>query len=105
MTGDLRVTTAHLLELAAKQRHAASEIKSAAQLADGVDTSVRLTHGVISWSTAGAVEAVLNARRSADTSIEGVSEGMADSLESAAAAYDRIDGMVGGRLDDRMQPR
>jgi hypothetical protein len=105
MSGDLRVTTAHLRELAAKQRQAATEIGSAAEVADGVDTSVRMTHGVISWSTAAAVEAVQNARRVAGSGMEGVSEGMADTLDASAAAYDRIDGLAGGRLGDQMQPR
>jgi hypothetical protein len=105
MSGDLRVTTAHLRELAAKQRQAATEIGSAAVVADGVDTSVRMTHGVISWSTAAAVEAVQNARRAAGSRMERVSEGMADNLDASAAAYYRIDGLAGGRLGDQMQPR
>jgi hypothetical protein len=105
MSGDLRVTTAHLRELAAKQRQAATEIRSAADVAEGVDTSVRVTHGVIAWSTAAAVEAVQKARRAAGAGVEGVSEGMADRLEVSAAAYDHIDGLAGGRLDDQVRPR
>jgi hypothetical protein len=105
MSGDLRVTTAHLRELAAKQRQAATEMRSAAEVADGVDTSVRETHGVIAWATAAAAEAVQNARRAAGSAVEGVSEGMADNLNVSAAAYDRIDGLAGGRLGDQIQPR
>ena len=91
MSGDLRVATAHLRELAARQRQAATEIRSAAEVADGVDTSVRVTHGVISWSTATAVEAVQHARRAAGSGMEGVSDEMADKLDASAGAYDRID--------------
>jgi hypothetical protein len=105
MSGDLRVTTAHLRELAAKQRLAASEIRSAAQVADGVDTSVRVTHGVISWATAAAVEAVQNARRTAGSEMEGVSEEMADNLDLSAAAYDRVDTLASSRLGGRMHTR
>jgi hypothetical protein len=105
MSGDLRVTTAHLRELAAKQRQAATEMRSAAEVAEGVHSSVRMTHGVISWSTAAAVETVQNARRAAGAGVEGVSQGMADRLDVSAAAYDRIDAAAGGRLGDQMQPR
>jgi hypothetical protein len=105
MSGDLRVTTAHLRELAVKQRQAAAEISTAAEVADGVDTSVRETHGVISCATAAAVEAVQNARRAAGSEMEGVSEEMADNLELSAAAYDRVDALAGSQLGGRMQIR
>jgi Excreted virulence factor EspC, type VII ESX diderm len=105
MSGDLRVATAQLRELAAKQRQAATEIRSAVEVADGVDTSVRVTHGVISWSTAAAVEAVQNARRAAGSGMKGVAEEMAEKLDASAGAYDTVDGMAGGRLGDRMQTR
>jgi hypothetical protein len=102
MSGDLRVATAQLRELAAEQRHAATEIRSAVEVADGVDTSVRVTHGVISWSTATAVEGVQNARRAAGSGMKGVAEEMADKLDASAGA---CDGMAGGPLGDRMQTR
>jgi hypothetical protein len=105
MSGDLRVATAQLRELAAKQRQAATEIRSAVEVADGVHTSVRVTHGVISWSTAAAMAAVQNARRAARSGMKGVAEEMADKLDASAGAYDRVDGMAGGRLGDRMQTR
>jgi hypothetical protein len=105
MSGDLRVATAQLRELAAKQRQAATEIRSAVEVVDGVHTSVRVTHGVISWSTATAVAAVQNARRAAGSGMKGVAEEMADKLDASAGAYDSVDGMAGGRLGDRMQTR
>ena len=105
MSGDLRVTTAHLRELAAKQRQAAAEMRSATEVVDGVDTSVRMTHGVIAWSTAAAVEAVQNARRTAGTRVKEVSDEMADKLDASAAAYDRIDEVAGVRLYGQMRPR
>ena len=106
MSGEaLRVTTAHLRELAAKQAQAAAEITSATEVVDGVDTSLRISHGVIAWSTAGAVEAIQRARRTAGNEMAAVSNGMSENLTAAAAQYDQIDGAIGGRLDQEMRPR
>jgi hypothetical protein len=72
---------------------------------EGVDTAVRISHGVIAWSTAAAVEAIQSARHgSADAMAEG-SEGMRDRLFDAATRYDRVDGAMGVRLDAVMPPR
>jgi hypothetical protein len=72
---------------------------------DGVDTSLRLTHGVIAWSTAGAVEAIQHARRGAGNDIAALSTGMSESLTDAARHYDRVDGAMGGRLGQEMRTR
>jgi Excreted virulence factor EspC, type VII ESX diderm len=106
MSGEaLRVTTAHLRELAAKQAQAAAEITSATEVVDGVDTAVRTSHGVIASSTAGAVEAIQHARRAAGSEIAVVSKGMSETLADAADQYDRVDGVMGGRLDQEIRPR
>lgn len=106
MSGEaLRVTTAHLRELAAKQAQAAAEITSGSEVVDGVDTSVRVSHGVIAWSTAAAVEAIQHARRSAGNGMAAVSNVMSENLGDAASRYDQIDGAMGGRLDQEMGPR
>jgi hypothetical protein len=106
MSGDeLRVTSAHVRELAAKQGQAAAEIRSATEVVHAVDTSVRMTHGVIAWSTAGAVEAAQAARRTAGGGMEAVSEDLNNKLGAAAAAYDEIDRAMGARLDGQMPPR
>ena len=106
MSGEaLRVTTAHLRELAAKQAKAAAEITSATEVVDGVDTSMRTTHGVIAWSTAGAVEAIQHARRTAGNQIAAVSTGMSENLTEAASQYDRADGAIGGRIGQQMRIR
>lgn len=73
MAGDLRVATAHLHELSAKQGQAASSLATATGVVDGVDASVRITHGPISSSTAAAVTAALKARRAAGTGMARVS--------------------------------
>ncbi len=106
MSGEaLRVTTAHLRELAAKQAQAAAEISSATEVVDGVDTAMRTTHGVIAWSTAGAVEAIQHARRAAGNEIAAVSTGMSENLADAARQYERVDGAMGGRLGQQMRTR
>lgn len=106
MSGEaLRVTTAHLRELAAKQAQAAAEITSATEVADGVGTSVRKSHGVIAWSTAGAVEAIQQARRGAGNIMAAACNAMSEKLLVAAAQYDQLDGAAGGRIDQEMRPR
>jgi Excreted virulence factor EspC, type VII ESX diderm len=106
MSGEaLRVTTAHLRKLAAKQAQAAAEITSATEVVDDVDTSVRVSHGVIAWSTASAVEAIQHARRTAGNGIAAASNGMSENLAEAASRYDQIDGAMGRPLDQEMRPR
>ncbi|MUL82865.1 MULTISPECIES: ESX-1 secretion-associated protein [unclassified Mycolicibacterium] len=99
MAGDLRVATAHLYELSAKQGQAATSLTVATGVVDGVDSSVRLTHGPISSSTAAAVEAALNARRAAGTGMARVSQDLGDKLTRAASGYDRTDATMGGALN------
>src|ERR1700749_3648100 len=66
MSGDeLRLTTADLGDLAAKQDRAAHGILSAVNLTKGTDAAVRNTHGPIASASADALVAVLAARRNA----------------------------------------
>ncbi|MBS1696731.1 MAG: ESX-1 secretion-associated protein [Actinobacteria bacterium] len=102
MSGDLRVTTAHVRELAAKQGQAAAEITSATEMVDGIDSRVRWTHGVIAWATAGAVEAAQQARRDAGATMSTASSELADRLAVAATRYDAIDAAMRAKLDDQM---
>ncbi|MDV3123329.1 ESX-1 secretion-associated protein [Mycobacterium sp. 21AC1] len=105
MSGDLRVTTAHLRELSAKQGQAAAELTTAVEAVTGVDTSVRWTHGPISWSTAAAVEAVQQARRAAASAMASVSTDLGQKLTTAASHYDRSDSTAAGALDATVQSR
>jgi ESX secretion-associated protein EspC/F len=106
MSGEaLRVTTAHLRDLAVKQQKAATEIRGATHVIEGVDTAVRISHGVIAWSTAAAVEAIQNARQSSGNAMAEASEGMRDRLFDAATRYDQVDGAMGAHLDSVMRPR
>ncbi|ODR23405.1 ESX-1 secretion-associated protein [Mycolicibacterium porcinum] len=98
MAGDLRVATAHLHELSAKQGQAASSLATATGVVDGVDASVRITHGPISSSTAAAVTAALTARRAAGTGMARVSRDLGEKLTRAAGGYDRTDSTMAGAL-------
>lgn len=91
MSGDLRVTTAHLRELSEKQGEASTKLSSATAVVDGVDTSVRWTHGPVSFATASAVEAAQNARRAAGTGMAAVSDDLSEKLTTAAGRYDQTD--------------
>ena len=104
MSGDeLRVTTAHLGELAVKQGRAAGEIRSAAVLAEGADGAVRNTHGSIASASAGALAAVLVARRSAGAKMAAISDDLCDKLTEAAKRYDKVDDAMSGNLGQQVQ--
>jgi Excreted virulence factor EspC, type VII ESX diderm len=104
MSGDdLRVTTAHLGELAVKQGRAAAGIRSAVILAEGADAAVRSTHGSIASASAGALAAVLVARRSAGAKMAAISDDLCDKLTEAAKRYDQVDDVMSGALGGQMQ--
>jgi hypothetical protein len=106
MSGDdLRVTTAHLVELAVEQVRAAADIRSATTAVEGVDAAVRRTHGVIASATAGAVSQILTARRAAGTKMATISDELGGRLAQAARRYDEIDVSMGRTLDEQVQPR
>ncbi|OMB99277.1 hypothetical protein A5733_00985 [Mycobacterium sp. NS-7484] len=98
MSGDLRVATAHLQELSVRQGEAASGLALATAAVEGLDASVRMTHGPISSSTATAVEAALTARRAAGNGMARVSQDLGDKLTRAASGYDRTDSAMGDAL-------
>lgn len=91
MSNDLRVATVHLRELSAKQGQVSHELTAATAVVEGVATAVRGTHGSISWSTAGAVEAAQTARRAAGTGMARVSDNLSEKLTGAAGRYDNTD--------------
>lgn len=100
----LHVTTAHLRELAAKHSQAAAEVTLATELVSGVSGAVRASHGVIAWSTAGAIEAIELARRAAGNSMARDSDAMGEKLTSAAGRYEAVDRDSGGRIDQQVRP-
>ena len=104
MSGDdLRVTTAHLVELAVEQARAASETRAATLVVEGVDAAVRSTHGVIASATASAVEDAVSARRNAGRKMAAISDDLCGKLSDAARRYDQIDDAMGSALDGQVQ--
>jgi Excreted virulence factor EspC, type VII ESX diderm len=100
---DLRVTTAHLGDLAVHQGRAAAEIRSARLAAEGVDAAVRSTHGSIASATVSALEAALSTRHSAATRMAAISDELCDKLTGAAKRYEMTDDAMGSALDAEMQ--
>ncbi len=104
MSGDdLRVTTAHLGELAVKQGRAAVGIRSTTIAAEGAEAAVRSTHGCIASASVSALAAVLAARRSTGTRMAAISDNLCDKLADAAKRYDQVDEAVSGTLGPQMQ--
>ncbi|MCV7206094.1 ESX-1 secretion-associated protein [Mycolicibacterium peregrinum] len=98
MAGDLRVATAHLHELSAKQGEAATGLTVATGVVEGVDTAVRMTHGPISSASAAAIARAVNARRTAVTGLASVSRDLGSKLSRAAGGYNRTDSTMSGAL-------
>ena len=103
MAGELRVATAHVHELSAKQDRAAAGVTAAVGIVEGVDAAVTTTHGRISAATSAAVTAVLTARRAAGTKTAHVSQELGTKLTRAGSAYDRTDTSMGGALDGNVR--
>jgi hypothetical protein len=104
VSGDeLRVTTAHLADLAVKQGRAAAGIRSAITLVEDADSAVSRTHGAIASASASALTAVLAARSNAGWRMAAISDDLCDKLTGAANRYDRADGAVSGVLRTSMQ--
>ncbi|KRE27312.1 hypothetical protein ASG82_12870 [Mycobacterium sp. Soil538] len=94
----LEVTTAHLRELAAKHGQAVAEMTSATAAVAGVDTRIRMSHGVVAWSTAAALEAIQQARADAAASVAGESRALEENLTCAAHRYESTDQASAERL-------
>ncbi|WP_099040477.1 ESX-1 secretion-associated protein [Mycobacterium neglectum] len=106
MSGDdLRVTTAHLNELTVQQVRAAADTRSATAATEGLDAAVRSTHGIIASATAGALSAVVAARRSAGMKVATISDDLGHKLTDAAQRYDQSDDVMGRALDGQVRHR
>ena len=104
MSGDdLRVTTAHLGDLAVKQARAAVEIRSATMLPEGAEAAVSSTHGSVASASASALTAVLAARRNAGAKLAAISDELCDKLAHAAKRYEQADEAMSGTLRTQMQ--
>jgi hypothetical protein len=105
MSGDdLRVTTAHLVELSVQQVRAAADIRSATFAVEGVGAAVRGTHGLIASATATAVSDAVAIRRGSGEKVAAVSDELGDRVAEAARRYDRIDDASGRTLEGQVLP-
>ncbi|MGE2737406.1 type VII secretion target [Mycolicibacterium vaccae] len=100
----LHVTTEHLRTLADRHEQASAELTAAGGLVGAVDTRLRTTHGVIAWSTAGAVATLQQSRQRAAERLAARSEALSDGLLWAAIRYRSADDNSGADVA-RQMPR
>jgi hypothetical protein len=99
----LHVTTAHLHELAGRHVQAAGEMTSATELASDVGSRIRQSHGVVTSSTASAVEIIQEVRRAAGHGIARDCRLLGDGLIAAARRYDDTDDASESSLRQQMR--
>ena len=105
MSGELRVITSHVLELAQMQATAAEQILAAATASHGVSTSMAVNHGTVCATSTAAVAAAEAARAAACAGLNSVSTSLSSRLGLAASQYDQSDTQEAGKLGKEMQPR
>ncbi|MEW2482224.1 ESX-1 secretion-associated protein [Mycobacterium sp. NPDC049093] len=105
MSGELRVITSHVLELAQMQATAAEQILAAASASHGVSTSMVVNHGVVCSAANAAVAAAEAARAAACAGLNSVSTSLSSRLGVAASRYDQSDAQGAGKLGKEMHPR
>lgn len=105
MSGELRVTTSHVRELAERQGTAAQQIEAAAAAAQGVGTSMMSNHGMVCATSNLAVSMAEQARAAACAKMNAVSTGLSAKLGIAATKYDSADVQGAGKLNTEMHPR
>ncbi|MDH6198204.1 hypothetical protein M2272_004863 [Mycobacterium frederiksbergense] len=105
MSGELRVNTSHVRELAQRQGTAAQQVQSAAATTQGVSMSMLANHGIVCTTANTAVAAAEQARAAACASMNLVSTSLAEKLGVAASRYDGTDTQSAGKLSKEMHPR
>ena len=95
----LRVTTAHLQELAATHSRAAAEMMAAGHLVAGVEGRVRNSHGMVALPTAHIVGRIEEIRHIAGRRVSAESHALRWSLDSMAHAYIATDSVSGQDMD------
>lgn len=105
MSGELKVTTAHVRELAVRQGAIAAEIEAAKAVTQGASWDVGVSHGGICLSASTALYGANSARERAAKAMQTTSEELHAHLAIAAAAYDRADAQTSGALGRTMAPR
>ncbi|WP_082941644.1 ESX-1 secretion-associated protein [Mycolicibacterium peregrinum] len=105
MSGELRVDTSHVRDLAERQSTAAKQVLEAGTTTNGVGMSMLANHGVVCAPANTAVTAAEQARAFACASMNAVSSSLSQKLGVAASRYDGTDAQSAGQLGKQMHPR
>jgi hypothetical protein len=105
MSGELRVTTSHVRQLAERQGNAAQQILSAHGAAQGVSSSMMVNHGLVCATSNMAVSIAEQARAAACAKLNSTSTSLSKKLGVAASRYDQTDAQAAGKLGKEMHPR
>ncbi|KUH65277.1 hypothetical protein AU184_21695 [Mycolicibacterium novocastrense] len=100
---DLRVSAAHLDDLAARHDRTATDALAMSRIADHLPAAIANTHGTIAAPTAGALDAVLTSRDHAGVAAAESSTALSGELTDAAARYDRADEAAASTLSTQMR--
>ncbi|WP_094287064.1 type VII secretion target [Mycobacterium lehmannii] len=103
MSDDVRVSAAHLGDLAARHDRAAADTRAMSRASDDIQAGVENTHGTIAAPTADALDAVLTSRDHAGVAAAQSSVALSDELTDAAALYGRTDEAAASELTAQMQ--
>jgi hypothetical protein len=99
---ELTVTASYLNDLAELQDQAAAEINTATSGVNGSAENLWYDHGLICGSTATAMQRAEREREDAGSTMQKVSEALAEDLRNAAAGYTTTDEQTGSNVDKQM---
>jgi hypothetical protein len=102
LSGEVKVTTAHVRDLAGRQGEIAAEIELAGAATEAVLRDVLFSHGAICGPANDALAAAVAARDSACAAMQEVSTSLQEKLNVAAVAYDATDASTSSTLDQTM---
>lgn len=103
LSGNARVTTAHVQQLAALQEDVAAQIKSATRVTNGIGHSVWVNHGATSGPSNTATDQVETTRRAAGEALPEAARLLASKLRTAATAYHNTDQHKANNLHDQLR--
>jgi hypothetical protein len=104
MSTDVKLTAADLHGVAGRQRDVSSGLGRAEQATDGATFHVTRTHGLVCSLSVEALAAAQLSRSAAAAAMQGVSNTLADRLDTGATDYTATDSRQQGMLDEQMPP-
>jgi hypothetical protein len=105
MGTDVKVTAPALQTVASGQRDASAVIGQAEQATDGATFHVARTHGLVCSLSIEALAAAQLSRSDAAAAMQGVSNTLADRLDTGATNYTSTDQQQQGEVDQQVRPR